>query len=175
MKKQFIALLTTLLFFTGCATVDTSDITIDAVADPTIKFSGYTTYTWFGSVSILYDPAGQWEPPGFDADAEISFLIDGELRQRGLSENSANPDLIVAFVAGVDMASVIEKIDPDSKIASLENVPEGGLLVVLIDAYTGVPVWVGIATAEIQQSPDQETIKQRLKYAVNSMFKQMPE
>jgi len=174
MKKQFIALLTTLLLVAGCATIDTSDIKIDSAADPTVKFSGYTSYAWLGSASILYDPAGQWEPPGFDADAEISFLIDGELRQRGLSENSANPDLIVAFAAGVDMAAIIEKIDPDSKVASLENVPEGGLVVVLIDAYTGVPVWVGIATAEIQQNSDQDTIKQRLQYAVSSMFKEIP-
>jgi hypothetical protein len=175
MKSILFTLLTTLLLVAGCATSVTSDITIESESDPTIKFSGYTSYTWLGSAAILYDPAGQWEPPGFDADAEITFLIDGELRQRGMSEDSANPDLIVVFAAGIDMAAMIEKIDPDSSIASLKNVPEGGLVVVLIDARTGIAVWAGLATAEIQQSPEPEVIKQRLKYAVASMFKQLPE
>ena len=175
MKKLLFALLTTLLLVAGCATSVTSDITVDSESDPTIKFSGYTTYTWLGSAAILYDPAGQWEPPGFDADAEITFLIDAELRQRGLAEDSVNPGLIVAFAAGIDMTTMIEEIDPESSIASLKNVPEGALVVVLIDASTGFAVWAALATAEIQQSPDHEVIKQRLKYAVTSMFKQLPE
>jgi hypothetical protein len=53
-------------------------------------------------------------------------------------------------------------------------VPEGGLVVVLIDAHTGVVVWAGLALGEIQQDADQEMIKSRLKYAVSSMFKELP-
>jgi hypothetical protein len=53
-------------------------------------------------------------------------------------------------------------------------VPEGGLVVVLIDAHTGVIVWVGLAQGEIKKDADQETIKSRLKYAVSSMFKELP-
>ena len=174
MKNLLIALFISLLLVTGCATTDTSDIMIEAESDPTVKFSGYTSYTWLGSASILYDPAGQWEPPGFDADSEIKFLIDSEFRQRGMSEDSANPGLRVAFAAGIDMSAIIEEIDPDSKIAHLKNVPEGGLVVVLIDAHTGVVVWAGLALGEIKQDADQEMIKSRLKYAVSSMFKELP-
>jgi len=175
MKKYLIALLTSLLLVTGCATSVTSDIMVDSEADATIKFSGYKTYTWLGSASILYDPAGKWEPPGFDADAEIKFLIDRELRARGMSENLTNPGLIVVFAAGIDMAAMREEIDPESNIAALENVPEGAITVVLIDAATGFAVWAGLATGEIQQDPEADVVKQRLDYAVSEMFKLLPE
>jgi hypothetical protein len=50
----------------------------------------------------------------------------------------------------------------------------GALTVILIDNTTGLAIWGGVATAEIQQSPDQEIIKQRLDFAVSSMFKKLP-
>jgi hypothetical protein len=175
MKKHLIALLTSLLLVTGCATSVTSDIMVDSEADATIKFSGYKTYTWLGSASILYDPAGKWEPPGFDADAEIKFLIDRELRARGMAEDLVNPGLIVVFAAGIDMAAMREEIDPESHIEALKNVPEGAITVVLIDAATGFAVWAGLATGEIQQNPEADVVKQRLDYAVSEMFKQLPE
>ena len=175
MKKHLIALLTSLLLVTGCATSVTSDIMVDSEADATIKFSGYKTYTWLGSASILYDPAGKWEPPGFDADAEIKFLIDRELRARGMAEDLVNPGLIVVFAAGIDMAAMREEIDPESNIAALQNVPEGAITVVLIDAATGFAVWAGLATGEIQENPEADVVKQRLDYAVSEMFKLLPE
>ena len=175
MKKHLIALLTSLLLVTGCATSVTSDIMVDSEADATIKFSGYKTYTWLGSASILYDPAGKWEPPGFDADAEIKFLIDRELRARGMAEDLVNPGLIVVFAAGIDMAAMREEIDPESHIAALQNVPEGAITVVLIDAATGFAVWAGLATGEIQENPEADVVKQRLDYAVSEMFKLLPE
>jgi hypothetical protein len=121
----------------------------------------------------VYDPEGQWEPPQFDADAEIKFLIDRELRAHGMAESSSNPDLIVAFAAGIDMATMEIKTDPESKLETLENVPKGALSVILIDAKTGLAIWGGIATGEVQQNPDQNVTKQRLDYAVTSMFKQL--
>jgi hypothetical protein len=174
MKKHLIALLTAMLLVTSCATSVTNDIKVEAEADPTIKFSGYKTYAWLGSASIVYDPAGKWEPPQFDADTEIKFLIDGELRKRGLSEDTANPELIVAFAAGIDMTAMREEVDPKSNISALQNVPEGALTVVLVDALTGLAVWGGVATADIQQDPDAEVVKKRLAFAVSSMFKQLP-
>jgi hypothetical protein len=82
--------------------------------------------------------------------------------------------MIVAFAAGIDMASMAIDIDPKSGLEVLENVPMGALTVILVDANTGLAIWGGVATAEIQQSPDQDTIKKRLDFAVTGMFKQLP-
>jgi hypothetical protein len=82
--------------------------------------------------------------------------------------------MIVAFAAGIDMSLMEIKFDPESNLSKLENAPMGALTVILIDANTGLVTWGGIATAEIQQSPNQETIRQRLDFAVSSMFKEFP-
>jgi hypothetical protein len=161
------------LLVTGCASV-TKDIVVDTDIDPKANFKGYATYTWLGSAAILYDPEGKWEPPQFDSDAEIKFLINRELRARGITESSANPDLIIAYAAGIDMTSMGIKIDPESNLETLRDVPMGALVVALIDGKTGLAIWGGVATAEIQENPGLDVIKKRLDYAVSSMFKKLP-
>lgn len=173
MKKRLLTFIGALLLVAGCTSV-TKDIQVETDMDPKANLAGYTSYTWLGSAAILYDPEGKWEPPEFDADTEIKFLIDRELRAHGLSESMSNPDLIVAFAAGIDMASMDIKVDPESQLETLENVPRGALVLILIDATTSKAVWAGIATGEIQQNPDEEVTKKRLDYAVSSMLKQLP-
>ncbi len=72
------------------------------------------------------------------------------------------------------MASMEIDIDPKSDLVVLENVPMGALTVILVDGNSGLAIWAGVATAEIQQSPDQDTIKKRLNFAVTGMFKELP-
>ncbi len=159
---------------TGCAPSVTKDIQIETDADPKANFNGYKTYAWLGSAAILNDPHGQWEPQAFDADSEIKFLLDRELRKRGLSVNNSTPDLIVAFAAGIDMEALGLKEDPETKEDVVVNLPQGGLLVAFVDAETGFVIWAGAATGEIQDKPAAETVKKRLDYAVTQMIKQVP-
>ena len=162
-----------LMLLAGCASVPTKDIQIDAQADPKANFGGYKTYAWLGAAAIVNDPFGQWEPPQLDADAEIMFLIDRELRKRGMLESTAGPDLVVAYAAGIDMEALGLKMNPETKMDMLENVPQGGLVVVIVDSESGFVIWVGVATAEIQEDPDIKTVKARLDYAVSKMFKKL--
>jgi hypothetical protein len=174
MNKSSVALFAMLLLVAGCTTSLTQDIIVEAEADPKANFKGYSTYTWLGSAAIVYDPEGKWEPPEFDADAEIKFLIDRELGKRGMTEDSVNPDMVVAFAAGIDMDSMEIDIDPKSNLTMLENVPLGALAVIMVDTKTGMAIWGGVATADIQENPSQETIKKRLDFAVSQMFKKLP-
>ncbi len=174
MNKYLFILFSVTLFITGCASSVTSDIMVEAEADPRANFKGYSRYTWLGSAAIVYDSEGKWEPPQFDADAEVKFHIDTELRARGMTEDSLDPDLVVAFAAGIDMDSMELGIDPESNLTTLENVPLGALTIVLVDAKTGLAIWAGSATAEVQESPGEEAIKKRIAYAVRTMFKQLP-
>jgi hypothetical protein len=173
MNKIIFTLVTTLLLITGCASTSsiTKDIMVETDSDPKANLSGYTSYAWLAAAAIVFDDEGKWEPPQFDADAEIKFLIDRELRDHGMTEDSVNPDLVVAYAAGIDMDIMDIKIDPESEIETLENAQAG---VILIDADTGLAIWAGVATADIQENPTPETTKQRLDFAVSEMFSQLP-
>ena len=99
MKKIYIVMAAFLfLFITGCSTL-TQDIEVDAEADPKANLAGYKTYAWLGSAAILYDPRGKWEPPQFDADAEIKWLIAlllaGAAAAAPKSSNSGAPSRVM--------------------------------------------------------------------------------
>lgn len=175
MKKIYATFVVLLfLFITACASPLTQDIEVDAEADPKANLTGYKTYAWLGSAAILYDPRGKWEPPAFDADAEIKFLIDRELRNRGIKEVAVNPDLIVGFAAGIDMEALELVENKETKLQVLENVPKGSLVIVLIDGATGNPVWASAALGNVQQQEiSSDDVRKRLDYAVTQMFKLM--
>ncbi|MHC4169273.1 MAG: DUF4136 domain-containing protein [Planctomycetota bacterium] len=162
------------MLLAGCSTTPTKDIKVDAQANPKADLSGYKTYAWLGAAAILNDPYGQWEPPAFDADAEIKYLIDRELRKDGIWENSVDPDFLVAFAAGIDMDALELKVDPKSKMTNFENVPRGGLVIALVDSQSGFIIWLGVATADIQEQLDAKTVKARLDYAVTRLFRKLP-
>jgi len=172
-KYHLFVLIVIFGFVAGCATFPKDDIEVDASADPKANFSGYKTYAWLGSVGIVNDPDDQWEPPQFDADAELVFLINDALRKRKMTEVSDNPDMLVAYAIGADMAALQIKEDPKTKISTLENVPQAALVVTLIDAQTEFVVWAGIATGNVKNA-DPKTAKQRLEYVVKKMFDKLP-
>jgi hypothetical protein len=174
MKTFIFTLTAVMLLLTGCVSGVTQDIVVETNSDPKANLSEYTRYAWLGSAAIVFDEAGQWEPPEFDADAEIKFLIDRELRDHGMTEDSASPDLIVVYAAGIDMDNLGINIDPESGLEALENIPKGALSVILVNAETGLAIWAGVATADIQESPTTETIKKRLNFAVTEMFAELP-
>ncbi len=162
------------LLVSACSSVPTNDIAFKAEADPKVRFAGYQKYAWLAEAAILRDPEGHWERPSFDAGAEIKFLIDRELRGRGLTEDASNPDLYVAFALGIDMAALKLKTDPETKMEVMSRVPSGGLLTALVDADTGFVAWGGVATGELHKDPDDETVKARLDYAVTQLLKKVP-
>lgn len=171
--KKVVLLVCFGLYLFGCSNVPVKDISIESEADPKVKFSGYKTYAWLGAAGIVHDPQGQWEPPQFDADAEITFLIDQAMRKRGMTEVTDNPDMLVAYALGVDMAALKVKHDPETKMPMLDNVPQGALIVTLVDPETEFVTWVSIATADLK-GLEPDMAKKRLKYVVKKMFKQLP-
>ena len=174
MYKVTILIVTGFMLVAGCSSVPFKDIQVEAQVDPKVNMSGYETYAWLGSAAILNDSYGRWEPLGFDADTEIKYLIDRELRKRGMSESSRGPDVIVAFAAGINM-DALETYIPVEGEMSFNNVPRGGLVTILIDSQTQKAIWLGVATGEVQEAPEKETAKARLDYAVRQLFKLLPD
>ena len=146
------------------------DIQVDARTNPKTNLSGYKTYAWLGAAEALNDPTKKWQPPKMDVTGDVKYLIDRELRQKGINSTTVDPDLAVAFVVGVDMDALELKDDPATEGDVLENIPQGALIVVLIDVETGYAVWVGVAKANIIEGASSELVRERLDYAVSNMF-----
>jgi hypothetical protein len=176
MNKFYLALVVAIVVIsTACSSI-TKDIRVNVGVDSKADFSGYETYAWLGTAKIVHDPIGRWEPPEFDADAEIKYLIDRELRKKNILQSSpfVDPDMIVTFAAGIDMDVFEVKVDPSGTMSAL-NVPQGGLAVMLADNQTGFIIWMGVATADVQDRPDTKTAKARLDHAVTELFWKVPE
>lgn len=162
-----------LVLLTACSSV-IHDIEVETEADPKVRFEGYMSYAWLGMTNIMFDDEGRWIPPDFDADAEIKFFIDRELKKRGLVINEVLPEMAVYFATGVDMDSLKPIKDAKNKMKSLINVPQGALVIVLLDVVNRYPIWIGVATADLHPELDAASARKRLDYAVTKMLKQIP-
>ena len=161
-------------FISSCATL-TDDIKVETHADPGINYSKYKTYAWAGSAQIVFDPVGQWEQPTLDTDEEVRFVVNRELRDHGLIQVENNPDLLVAFAAGVETTVLELKENPDSDHKVASNAPKAALVIALIDARSGYLVWLGHATGDAQQQQTIDNIRRRIDYAVSQIFKDYDE
>lgn len=162
-----------ILAVSGC-TSQFKDITVATESNPRVDIAGYETYAWAGAAAIISDPDREWTPPDLDIGAEIQFLIDRELRQHGATEVSANPDLFVAYIAGVDMQALELEDDPESDLEMMKSSPQGALVILLIDAGTGRAVWGALATGEVEGRRSQDEARARLNYAVSQMMARLP-
>ncbi len=165
-----ISVFVSVTFISSCTTL-TNDIQIETHADPSINYDRYKSYAWAGSAQIVFDPIGQWEQPTLDTDEEVRFVINRELRAHGFNQVEHDPDLLVAFAAGVDMTILELKEDPDSDKKIPVNVPKAALVIALIDASSGYVVWLGHATGDVQQQQTIDNIRVRIDYAVRQIFK----
>ena len=173
-RSIMVAVFTAFLI-SGCAsTTLTKDIDVNTQSAPGVDINKFKSYAWIATAQILNDPQGQWEPRAFDADAEIQFLIDRELRKRAVSQVDLNPDMLVAYIAGVDMEALELKEDPKQDMEVLQNNPKGALAVLFISPVNGKTLWAGVAVANVEGKRSSEDTKKRLDYAVSEMFRKLP-
>ncbi|OQK17335.1 hypothetical protein AU255_05485 [Methyloprofundus sedimenti] len=172
MKKLYSPLILLILsiLLSSCAST-TKDIEIETASDPKVNLKAYTTYAWLGSAEVLNDPEGKWQPPKFDVSSDIKFLIDSELRAKGLTEVAdQDAEVAISFFTGVDMEAQQLKADPAKDVEIPENVPKAALIVVALDVNTGYVIWMGLATGDVKEGATVKQSKARIAYAINKMF-----
>lgn len=159
-----------ILAVSGC-TSQFKDITVATESNPRVDIAGYETYAWAGAAAIISDPDREWTPPDLDIGAEIQFLIDRELRKRGMTQVADDPDALVVYGVGVDMKFIESRVGEDD-VEQFDEVPLGGILVLLTDPRTQQVMWIGAAESELSGNPDRDRARKRLDYAITTMFKQ---
>ena len=154
----------------GCASV-TKDIQIETARDGRVDLSSFKTFGWHTSGAILSDQSNRWVQRDYNMGAELKHLIGRELRAAGFSEVVDEPaDLMVAFIVVVDMDSIQIVEDRSENISTIEEIPEGAIYVELLDPKTDQAVWVGLGVAEVKGELSDVESKERLDYAISTMF-----
>jgi hypothetical protein len=162
------------MLLTACAGQLTRDIEVTAKQRPGFDPARYQTYAWLDTAQVVNDPLGKWEPPDFDADAEVARLVDRELAKQGIARTTDKPQMLVTFIAGIDMVALELREDPEKGKETLQNIPRGALVVVLVDAESRDRLWVGVAAGDVGKQPDSNAVRQRLDYAITEMFRRYP-
>jgi len=170
-KLNIIVLVT--LGTLGCAS-PFKDIRVVTQANPKVNFGGYRSYAWTLAAAVVRDPDREWAPPNLDIAGEIKFLVNRELRARGMTEVSDSPDVLVMYGVGVDMKALNIVDDPKDDSVQFEQVPKGGVVVIFADPESLSVMWVGSAVADLMEEPTAELAKKRLEYAVKKMLKKLP-
>lgn len=173
--KRSLVLLAFLAFCSlACSKVPTSDIRTQVAMNPKIQFSAMKSYDWSEGLGVLVDETATWQGPGFNAAEEVRFLVDENLRARGMVQ-SDTPDLYVTFliVANVQQLHTVKDAQGQA-LDRLEGVGEGALVIELIDARTGQTVWLGGAEAELRTGYTDDQRRKRLSYAVSELLAQLP-
>jgi len=159
----------------SCASTPTSDIKVHSAMDAKSNIAAYKSYAWDTNAGILKDRTGMWIPKEVDTQSEVQFLIDKKLRERGMTVVQESPDLLVSMLIAADVKEVEEiKAKHGGTVTGLDPVGKGALLVELVDARTGNTVWLGAAEGDVRGSNSLEVSKQRLAYAVDKLFEQLP-
>lgn len=174
MKVRKIALLSLLAVATGCATSTIHEgLKVSAVADPKMNVKAYQTYQWAIGASVMRDTTAAWQAPDFDVNDELGFLIEKELRAKGMRPVNKNPDVYVAFliVANVEQAKLVRDKAGD---LSLENDSAGALIVELMDPSTLKPVWRGAAVAPVRDDLSSEQRRERFAHGVHQIIDKLP-
>ncbi len=161
LKGMIVALM--IVGFTGC--VSTSDIQVEALQSEKVNLDGYKTYEIIEGSGII---DGTMRTDNLDLNAELEQIINTELAQKGKTRVTKDPDFYVAYAAGTDMEAVKEKLDAAGKMR-IEKSPEAGMILILIDAETGMIIGISTAQGEVKGLPAEET-KKRLNYTIKKML-----
>jgi hypothetical protein len=173
--KAIVLLFGMALFAGACTHAKTDDIHVHSAADVKTNFKGYKTYGWYGSLSVLQDQTGTWVPRDRDVMAEVKFLVDKKMRELGLVEVKSNPDLLVGMLIVADVQQ-LQKLEDErgQAVAGFERVGKGALVVELVDAETNKTVWLGGAEGEAHGGYSTKQSNERLAYAVDKLFDELP-
>jgi len=158
----------------GCSSTGFDDIDVSTEADTEVDFDGYKSYAWSAAAAVIRDPEGEWQVPELDIGAEIMHLVNSELRGMGMTEVATAPDLHVIYAVGIDMKALKLVYNEEAEGDLVEEVPEGGVVILMTDPKTREVVWAASAKAELQAEPELELAKQRLAYAISEMFADFP-
>jgi hypothetical protein len=149
------------------------DVTYDY--DKATDFSAFHTYAWVDGT------------PARDqlTHRRIVAAVDSELMTRGMTrvEMSAHPDVVVAYHAGISRSVQVSGLSTGwggrvaparSGTARTEEILTGVLAVEVLEPWTGMVMWHGIVSKDLDLKADPEKRERNINKAVGKLFQHYP-
>lgn len=147
-----------------------SSLKLDAGFDKKVDFAKYRTWDWKDDGSIR-DPI--W-------NRRVQSVLEDELAKHGLKRSDQAPDLWLAVHWRLSSDTRVVSYSPGWGYAygywaaptqtEIYEVPEGTMLVDLVDVGTKTLVWRGTASAEIRANKENAEREDRLREVLAQMF-----
>lgn len=175
---RLTALAAALAVLAGCST-----ISVNQDYDREADFSTYGTYAWVPQQTTAIGDAKAAKTTNTLLDKRIRNAVNAELQAKGMSIDTEDPDLLIAYHVGVD-----QKINVTDwgysyphyyggwggSNIDVTNYNEGTLIVDLIEYETKELVWRGTATKVLEENPSPERAEKNLQEVVRKIFDQYP-
>ena len=97
--------------------------------------------------------------------------ITKELVNMDRVETEGEADFLISYVLGVNMDALKDKVDDNGK-EYLDNVPQAGAAIVMINPVSKRVIWVASAEAQVDVNLSDEEAKERISYAIEEMFEE---
>jgi Domain of unknown function (DUF4136) len=171
MKKVFLFFLT-LAIFTSCST------SVKTTYDHKVDFSKYKTFCWMQGCDFKFTG------PGYLKDSLISDRIKKaiieELAKKGITQNTDNPDLLVAFNVTVNDGETIiyhqseERPDISPISEHIHAIPylKGTLVLGIADKAQSKLVWESVVVSYMDIEPDLS--EKNIRNGIKGILKNFP-
>ena len=162
----------------GCSSISTN-FDYDREAD----FQSYKSFAWVPQQTTAIGDAKQAQQTNTLLDKRVRNAVNAKLQAQGMTIDTENPDLLVAYHTGID-----QKINVTDWGYSypryyggwgggnvdVTSYEEGTLIVDLIDYKTKQLVWRGVATKALETNPTPEQMDRNMQAVIDALFSKYP-
>ncbi len=157
--------------------------------DPTADFTKFKTYAWMERATTTGTGGGEVRP-GDMTDKRIKLAVNTQLAEKGLTEDTRNPDLLLAYYAGIE-----QKVDVTDwgyrsyggwygygsgyggyygRDVSVYYYDQGTIVIDMVDVADQELVWRGVVTDYVTQSNSPQQKEQKINEAIMLILMNYP-
>lgn len=158
----------------GCAS-RAPDVSAWSLQSPHLGLPTAKTYAFGKPTGPIHDPTGVWAPASFDLEAAIRPLVEAELADRGYARAETGAWVAISYEILETQAQVESAAQRLGELKTAKPIGVGTLILDVDDPATGRVLWRGAAVGDVNATRAVEQIDERLRYAVEEIFRGFPE
>jgi len=176
MTKTLITLVCLSVLAAACSPM----FDVSFTSDPEANFKAYVTYDLMDNEAfdLTASAAAEFAGRRKVMEEELVKSLHKYMQAEGFELDEENPDILVAYYAGVRKEIFVAQFGFDyndlSSMAATETVQDGSMRVDLVDTQTKKVVWSGSGHGAVNRDPTEDMIRKNTDRAVRKILEQYP-